>query len=794
MDLTQQKLTKSEWEFLEVPVNLNEKKILDLIYNGYDNVNHTYNDATSLMGYMKIVGSTEFHLYFYENYFKESIDKIIKKYNIDYNFKSKIKKLKTIKKLKKSDLIRIKNSSQRLEDIKDRIYEFILLKNLLRFFKKDNCVKSFYTLTQLIKNNVSNINIFVLNFIEYILTKYEPIIDKSKLIKNSLDIIEKNTEVFKFKDIELYSHQKRLFTSVKREGAKLVLYQAPTGTGKTLSPVGLASGKKVIFTCAAKHIGLQLAKACISMEIPIAVAFGCVDPGDIRLHYFAAKDYVRHRKSGYIFRVDNSNGEKVQLIITDIQSYLPAMNYMLAFNKPEDIIWYWDEPTITLDYSEHKFHSILQENWQSNDIPNVVLSSATLPNMDEILPMTIKFKEKFNTNNVEEIISYECKKSIPILDSNGYIVMPHYIYSKFKDLRKCARHIENNKTILRHIDVTEMIKFIYYVNKKKYISEEFRIDIYFENVKDITIINLKIYYLRLLKLVKENYETIYNYFQKKREPMYDSVIKITTRDSYTLTDGPTIFITQDVEKVGRFYLKVSDIPNTELENIMEIIQRNERYILELEEVEKAEQQRKDKLGSERLAKDNSKVDKSTDYKVEQEYFKKVRDLKSRINKIELKQRYIPNSKAHLRQWGKNKDVENAFTSEIDDNIVEEIMYLNVKDEWKILLLMGIGVFTNHPNKKYMDIMKSLAEKQKLYLIIASSDYIYGTNYQFCHGYLSKDLLNMTQEKMIQAFGRVGRTSSQSDYTLRLRDNELILKLYTKDNNKPEVRNMNILFG
>ena len=78
------------------------------------------------------------------------------------------------------------------------------------------------------------------------------------------------------------------------------------------------------------------------------------------------------------------------------------------------------------------------------------------------------------------------------------------------------------------------------------------------------------------------------------------------------------------------------------------------------------------------------------------------------------------------------------------------MYLNVKDEWKILLLMGIGVFTNHPNKKYMDIMKSLAEKQKLYLIIASSDYIYGTNYQFCQN-TEVNFLNMTQEKMIQAF-------------------------------------------
>ena len=37
MDLTQQKLTKSEWDYLEVPVNSNEKKILKLIYNGYDN-------------------------------------------------------------------------------------------------------------------------------------------------------------------------------------------------------------------------------------------------------------------------------------------------------------------------------------------------------------------------------------------------------------------------------------------------------------------------------------------------------------------------------------------------------------------------------------------------------------------------------------------------------------------------------------------------------------------------------------------------------------------------------------
>ena len=119
-----------------------------------------------------------------------------------------------------------------------------------------------------------------------------------------------------------------------------------------------------------------------------------------------------------------------------------------------------------------------------------------------------------------------------------------------------------------------------------------------------------------------------------------------------------------------------------------------------------------------------------------------------------------------------------------------------------LLLMGIGVFvkqnTNDIDKdniKYMEIMKKLAEDQKLYLIIASSDYIYGTNYQFCHGYLGKDLLNMTQEKMIQAFGRVGRRNNQMDYTIRLRDDSLINKLFMKEDEKIEVKkNMNRLFA
>jgi hypothetical protein len=107
-------------------------------------------------------------------------------------------------------------------------------------------------------------------------------------------------------------------------------------------------------------------------------------------------------------------------------------------------------------------------------------------------------------------------------------------------------------------------------------------------------------------------------------------------------------------------------------------------------------------------------------------------------------------------------------------------------------MMGIGVFMNHENITYVEIMKKLADEQKLYMIIASSDYIYGTNYQFCHGYLSKDL-DLTQEKIIQAMGRIGRTNIQKTYTIRFRDDQQILKLFTSETDKPEIINMNRLF-
>lgn len=791
MNLTQQKLTKSEWEFLELPVNKKELYILKFINKSYFNTHSTENPNLSLIGYLKInvEDYEDFHKYFYNKYYEEPIHRIIKEHRLKYKLRINVKKLT----IKKANQIRIRKINTKEILKQTNIFENVLMQQIIMYFKTNSKSKKcyyYYSLLQLSKRKVKRVNYLLLKFVKYVLETYKTEINITNLIKHSHKYIEENALLTEYNDISLFSHQKKMFDLIhKNKDPKLLLYQAPTGTGKTMTPVGLVNEKILIFTCAAKHVGLQLAKSCIALEIPIAIAFGCETPDDIRLHYYAVTDFVRNRKSGGIFRVDNSNGEKVKIIITDIQSYLPAMNYMLAFNKKEDILWYWDEPTITLDYTEHSFHSIMKKNWTQNEIPNIVLSSATLPSSDEIFPMVANFKQRFKGEQYN-IASYDCNKTIQLLNTKGNIVVLHDEFDDYKKFKKSVKFVAKNKTLLRYIDVKEASKFIIYILDNIDISERYKPTEYFETISDITIHSVKLYYLTLCRQIKEN--DFQTYKKNKGDPYAISTIKITTSDADTLTDGPTIFMTNDVEKIGMFYLKASNIPEKVLNDLLHVIDTNEEYREALNQIIKDEKQRTDKI-SEKVLDSARQNDKEA--KIQNEFNKKINAFMKKMKKIELSPEYIPNRKEHYMKWHPHKEVPtNLFTSNIDEGIVEEIISLDVNKEWKLLLLMGIGVFSSKSEVKYIDIMKKLAEKQQLYVIIASSDYIYGTNYQFCHGYLSKDLQNMTQEKLIQALGRVGRKNIQKSYSIRLRDDKIVEKLFMEEETKIEVKNMNKLFA
>ena len=918
MDLNQRKLNKSEWDSIEVPVSTNEQEVLQMITKGYHDINIKENNFNSIFTYLKIEYSELLEDYLFNKYLRSDIEEIIIKNKIEFIkfVKKETKKRKHHRvnedsianeganegqhveehsteknalievavgadiQLKTVDKIRVERFSDTSSFDKTSIYEFILLghieqiirsKKELEIENDNKSIKSiftfnYYTLYKLLRNNIQKINRHLIKIAQGIIDLYEDDIDMSYIISNADELVEKNKSMLKYSDLTLYEHQKEIYTIVKEKRPKLILYTAPTGTGKTLTPLAISEQYRVVFVCAARHVGLQLAKAAISIHKKIAFAFGCASAGDVRLHYYAAKDYTINKRGGGIGKVDNSNGSKVEIIICDIKSYIPAMYYMLSFNSAPNIYTYWDEPTITMDYDTHEFHKIIQENWKENIIPNVILSSATLPKIHELTETIADFKVKHPTAKIHSIVSHDCKKSIPIVNKDGLVVLPHYLSEDYNEVLRISKHCENNLTLTRYFDLKEITDFISFVINNGFSNSKMIIQRHFETIDDITMKSIKVYYIKLLQNINvSKWGEIYNYFMTNRvsriaindrvdtkgnriikknssigpgvsrtstvgggsmmsrmtsqqqetsgatiklTPSNNAGIYVTTKDSFTLTDGPTIFISNDVEKIAQFCIQQANIPQIVMTDIMNKIEYNNCINNKINEFEKEMEFETKKIehtfggsntSSKKSTKDCKKFNREVPENVDSKnkisrVVEEINLLRSMIKSAVLNDTFIPNKHHHLTKWADGLNTSSSFTSNIDEETINKIMLLHgIDDKWKILLMMGIGVFINHENIVYTEIMKRLADEQKLYMIIATSDYIYGTNYQFCHLYLSKDM-NLTQEKIIQALGRVGRSNIQQTYTLRFRDDLSIMKLFTNETEKPEIINMNRLFN
>jgi hypothetical protein len=442
------------------------------------------------------------------------------------------------------------------------------------------------------------------------------------------------------------------------------------------------------------------------------------------------------------------------------------------------------------------------------------------------------------------VTSHDCRKSIPIIKKNGFCYLPHTAYSYYEDVLKMAVFCEKNKTLLRYFDLSEIITFIGFLhvfepeeeNGVLFLSQ-YHMNQYFHSISDITMDSLKIYYLKLLQNINGNYwkeifeemmdiqkrrfkikkPEIYRTYSLQEPPKKDTFlvkslseqdvpkqeqegIFLTTSDAHTLTDGPTIYLVENATELSEFYVKNSHLSESLMKEIMDIIQTNELIMsqismleLELESKTKKTKDNTDKTQDTRKS-DKVKIKNpldSQDASVEALQYN-IKQLQSNIKMISLDPKYIPNTVDHQEIWAPDIN-RKSFVPRIDSNIVKKIMNLNIHHTFKVLTLMGIGVLVKHENTDYEEIVKQLAQDQHLFVILTTSDYIYGTNYQFCHGFIGEDLQKMTPQKTLQCMGRIGRNSIQQDYSVRFRDDSFIHPLFRPLEMNLEAVNMNKLF-
>ena len=123
MDLTQNKLSRQEWNNLETPVSDNEKTILNILIKGYDDTNISINKNLSLIEVLKIEYNEGIETYLYGKYFKDLISDLNKKYS--YNDQNNGFEAIKLQKIKSCDMVRLQNVD--IDKYKDIIFEYTLI-------------------------------------------------------------------------------------------------------------------------------------------------------------------------------------------------------------------------------------------------------------------------------------------------------------------------------------------------------------------------------------------------------------------------------------------------------------------------------------------------------------------------------------------------------------------------------------------------------------------------------------------------------------------------------------------
>ena len=623
MDFNQSKLTKTEWESMEKKVDHKELTILKMIRDGLSNPSQDCRLYFTVSQMFKLEHpDKDYHIYMVV------LKDILKKHDMETKDIPKPKKP-----LNAADTIRLKSMVKKV----DESIEMVLIDLLIKF-KKSKKSKELYFYNVAYLSNMYPINQWLKRWIVQFLQENEKDMNVKTFLENTSKYLE-NNDIFKFKPLELYEHQKQVYSIMNQTGNKLVFYRAPTSSGKTLTPLGISQKYKVIFICASRHIGVSLAKSAVNAGVKVGFSFGCSTSDDVRLHYSSVRTFTeKYGKK----RPVHSDGRNVDLMICDIQSYEVAMLYMMSFFETNDLVLFWDEPTITMDYEHHVLHDSITKLWTVNKIPNIVLSSATLPNQPDLKEICDKYKIKYE-GEVFYVESIDETTHITLLDTTGQIVMPHKVFSD--DYAGILQFIEKHGlSHMKFLSLTECSEFIlFFANKYSTIKEMINRD--YVTISEVNSQNLRMLYYKVIQALPSwNYD-LSDYVKSHVVPSLNVTNLLVTESSHTLTHGPTIYLCENTQYWIDFFVKNSGIHESTLTELEKKLESNQVLL------EKIFRIRKDI--EDKTAKDEGNENKMKEQRFDsatKTLIQEADTLEKMLKPVQLHPSYIPNSREHFDKW------------------------------------------------------------------------------------------------------------------------------------------------
>ena len=245
---------------------------------------------------------------------------------------------------------------------------------------------------------------------------------------------------------------------------------------------------------------------------------------------------------------------------------------------------------------------------------------------------------------------------ILLYDEYSNVIMPHNYFQDLNTMKNFLSYQE--KKYYKFYNCDHCAKFILFYNKhydKKIIKTNFN------NIRHINLNHIKDVYIALLMSIdsQEQWESIckkyeesypsYNGEHKNRH--LDIGTELTTNSAQSLTNGPTLYITNKLDNISKYLLMKSNIDGKVMDSIEDKINQNNDINDILLQKQKDYEDKTEKY------KDNENV--MTNMRFPQDIldlYHEIQVLQDKINPLQIQSKYIPNTKDHYQLWNNNDEV------------------------------------------------------------------------------------------------------------------------------------------
>jgi hypothetical protein len=532
-----------------------------------------------------------------------------------------------------------------------------------------------------------------------------------------------------------------------------ILYKTLPGLGKTTMILGICKyikksdlKIKVIFCCSdiLESVRVQVLRTMYNFGIKFGVGTGTCSIDDITT-----------------YKITNSwncpKDEDRELIVADYVS-----TYNILKEKKHEYLLFFDEPTV---HTDNESYSLTLEYLSKilYYIPKyTVLSSATLPQINELENILSNYKKNYPYGQISEIVSNKTLTGCVIKDFNSNVISPHTKCNNTNDLKELIRKIKTFPLLGKFYTLPFLMNLNEFMKKfDKHIDLESIESFDQSNILENILVLLE----RVCDLEEPEFKNFINIeirdiveeqFDKSRLDLkYEQVCpdKFLTTHAYKYIGGCLIATDNPSEYVKKHLYPIV-YKLKEKVGIKNINTNFEKYKKELKKFE------------EEIDSINEKFTQET--KIDEE-LEKIMHRKPEFKFPELLE---INTHLHIETFAKYvKSFEKSVLKIPITYDSIDITEFDIDEELKFLLYMGIGLYSKNLDPDYCNLVLEMLSDRQLAYIIADESFCYGANYQISNVIINDDIGNSHSiNTILQLIGRTSRVGKSWSGKVYLDDN------------------------